>query len=43
MQKVTTGKRINNMEWIYREEWRRRTTLYSHKKCENVDTLCITK
>ena len=35
MQEVTTGMRekgINNMEWFYREEWRRKMNFWAHKK-----------
>jgi hypothetical protein len=39
MQGVTTGmreKRINNMEWIDREEWRRKINSLGTESCENI-------
>jgi hypothetical protein len=42
MQKVTTGtteKGINNLEWIDREGWRRKTS--DTESCENLNTLYI--
>ena len=44
-QEVITGMRkkgINNMEWIDREEWRRKINLRT-KRCRNIDTLYINK
>ena len=42
MQKVTTGAKVKgtiNMEWINREEWRRKIKVYAHED----DTLHIIK
>ena len=44
MEEVTTGMRekgINNMEWIDREEWRRKIKLKTlgTERCVNIKTL----
>ena len=35
-------KGINNMEWVDREEWRRKIKLEA-QRCANIDTLYIIK
>ena len=45
IQEVTNGmgeKGINNMEWIDREDCRRKINLQAQKD-ENIDNLCINK